>query len=146
MVLGEQCKPLVKLRVQVPDTKTADELIRGQREFVGWASPEQVVERAKLFFNDGKPYSSALGAAKVHLDRMRLVRNRSVHHSHFARDKFDGVIREVYGAGRRISAGGFLLDAPPSGALTAPMTASYRSMFELFVDVLSTTSEQIVPR
>jgi hypothetical protein len=145
LVLGDKYRPYVRLRVRVKDTRTASDLLHAGRAFVGWAECDEVMSRAKIFFQGGEPYASALGNNKVHIERMRTVRNFSVHHSRAARERFGNMVREVYGSGRSITPGGFLLDKPPLSTLPIGTTLTYPSAFRLFADVLVAAAAQIAP-
>lgn len=137
---------VVRQKIHVNNVSTAREVIRGERrQYVDWADPDVIRNRAKIFFKDGEPYESAVGTALFHLKRMRIIRNHTVHRSKFAAEQFSKMIREVYGYGRRITSGGFLLDSPPAGAMPYISGSRHSSMFELFTDVLSSTCAQIVP-
>lgn len=132
-------------RVLVTDFDTAYDLIRGARKYVEWADPNQVRERAKVFFKGGEPFESALSAVSDNLKKMRTIRNRCVHYSQHATEQYGKMIRQVYGSGKRIVPGRLLLSAPPSGLSAVSGASSYSSAFEFYCEILSTTSSQIVP-
>lgn len=111
LIAGQKYKKIIKLKIQINDAITAHEVICGERrQYVEWSDPDLVRKRAKIFFKEGEPYDSVLGSALVHLKRMRIVRNCSVHHLDFVSEQFNKMIREIYGSGRRISPGDFLLN------------------------------------
>ncbi len=55
------------------------------------------------------------------------------------------MIRHVYGSGKHIAPGRLLLSFPPPGLSTVSGASSYASAFELYCEILSTVSSQIVP-
>lgn len=132
-------------RVLVTDFDTAYDLIRGSRKYVEWADPNQVRERAKVFFKGGEPFESALSAVSDDLMKMRIIRNRCVHYSQHATEQYDKMMRQVYGSGKRITPGRVLLTAPTPGLSTVSGASGYASAFELYCEILSTASFQIVP-
>ncbi len=146
LVLGRKRISSVRPKIQLDNLTTARDLILGERrQYVEWSDPDLVRARAKIFFRDGEPYESALGNALTHLNRIRIVRNCSVHHSKYAADKFHSMIRELYGYGKKTKPGRFLLEPPTPGAMPAVSSSAYGSMFELFAEVLSAACGQIVP-
>jgi hypothetical protein len=132
-------------RVLVVDVETAHELIRGSRRYAGWADLTMVRERAKVFFKNGEPFESALSAVSDDVTKMKIIRNRCVHFSQHAAEQYKKMIRQVFGAAKSIGPGRLLLNPPPGGLSTASGAASYSSVFELYSEVLSTASWQIVP-
>jgi len=132
-------------RVLVTDFDTAYGLIRGSRKYVEWADPNQVRERAKVFFKGGEPFESALSAVSDDLMKMRIIRNRCVHYSQHATEQYNKMMRQVYGSGKRIAPGRLLLSTPPPGLSTVSGALSYVSAFELYCEILSTASSQIIP-
>jgi hypothetical protein len=110
VTLGLRRTSVIHSKIQVDNLATARDIIRGDRRpYVEWSDPDQTRMRAKIFFKDGEPYESALAAALIHLKRMRTIRNHSVHHSQHAANLFKNMVREIYGSGRTITPGGFLL-------------------------------------
>jgi hypothetical protein len=146
VALGLKRTSLIHPKIQVDNLTTARDLIRGERSrpYVEWSDSDHICRRAKIFFKDGESYESALATALIDLRRMRTIRNHSVHHSTYAANQFKGMIREIYGSGRAITPGGFLLEPPPR-AMPVVGGPGYTSIFDLFTQVLSTICRQIVP-
>lgn len=132
-------------RVLVVDVETVHDLIRGQRNYADWADQLLVRDRAKVFFNGGEPFESALSSVAEDLRRMRTIRNRCVHYSKHAKKQYENFVRQVFGSGRLITPGRLLLNAPPTGLSTVAGATNYSSVFILYSEVLSTASCQIVP-
>jgi hypothetical protein len=147
VALGLRRTSLIRPKIQVDNLTTARDLIRGERfrPYVEWSDPEQIRRRAKIFFKDGEPYESALATALIHLKRMRTIRNHSVHHSTHVSNQFKTMIREIYGSGREITPGAFLLEPPAPGAMPIGSGVGYTSCFELFSEILSAMCGKIVP-
>ncbi len=132
-------------RVLVMDRETAHDLIRGGRKFVEWADIAMVRERAKVFFRNGEPFESALSAVSNDMIKMRILRNRCVHFSQHATEQYQKMLRQVFGSGRHLSPGKFLLDAPPIGLSSAPNAQTYGTVFQFYGAILTTAVSQIVP-
>jgi len=132
-------------RVLVVDRETARDLIRGGRKYGEWADHQKVRERAKVFFKKGEPFESALSAVSDDLSKMRIIRNRCVHFSQHAADQYKKMIRQVFGSGKSLSPGRFLLNAPPKGLSSASGAQTYGTVFQLYGEILSMTSSQIIP-
>lgn len=134
----------VRPKVTVDSIQTARDLIKGHRQYAGWAEAEEVKKRAELFLRGGEPYESALGPALVHLRRMRALRNHIAHHSSYAREQFRNMVRELLGSYAHSTPGRFLLSPPPGSMLLPPgTTTGIATSFEFFVRVLQTTSAAI---
>jgi len=142
---GSKMTKLVVTKVKVVDVSTARDVIRGDRRYVDWADPDQVRTRAKVFFEDGEPYETAISSALGYLKKMRVIRNRCVHFSQYAADQYNKMIREIFGAGKKVTPGHLLLNPPPSGILSAGLPSNCSSTFELFTAVLDTACCIVVP-
>ena len=141
---GKTAKP--RIAVLSSDRQCAKDVILGEkRQFVEWSDPAIVRQRAAIFFKGGEPFESALSIMLVHLNRMRTVRNRTVHHSDYAADKFHSMIRELYGQARKMTPGGFLRDTPPAPLIPPGQPTANTSVFELFAQILMAGSKKIVP-
>lgn len=132
-------------RVMVADVETAHDLIRGDRPFAEWADPSRVKERAKKFFRDGEPFESALSAIHDELNKIRIIRNRCIHLSQHSDRRYQKMVRQVFGSGKRIPPGRLLLDSPPSSLSSAVNAQNYGTVFQLYGAILATAASQIVP-
>jgi hypothetical protein len=82
------------VRYTFPPTKNdAMEWIKEGREYPSWA-PTVVAQRAKRFFRDGRPFTSALVTSQSSLDEARTIRNAIAHDSAGAQDKFESLVRQ----------------------------------------------------
>lgn len=50
-------------------------------EFLSWTNPNVVVDRAKVYFTNGKPYATSVTKCKDELERAFKLRNRIAHSS-----------------------------------------------------------------
>jgi hypothetical protein len=130
--------------VKCKDAEHAKKLLRGDRRFVRWTFPSETKERAGLWFKGGEPYDSALGVVSNQLDSMRLVRNGIAHDSSDAREGFRGAVRAILGyVPRRLTPGSWLLMPCPSGFHASALAVPAPSFFDVAVEILKTTAEQI---
>jgi len=140
---GRKAKPLVT----VISLHRARRLIYGEgRRYADWCEPSRVVERARLHFKDGEPYATPIDSAALHLNRMRVIRNRIAHRSEIAARQFRDLLREFYGSGhRQQSPGAILLASPPPAALPASGGAAQPTLMDLCGSILLGVAAQIVP-
>lgn len=147
LVLGQRRNPKVKAKIQLKDLNTAYGLIQPEGgQHVIWTQVERVEQRAKRFFVDGEPYSTALKSSKQHLEDMRFIRNCAVHQSSKSKAQFIKlVVTRIYGVSINYSPGEFLLNSPPSGLPPSPTTTVpvFRTIFEHYGNVLLTTCREI---
>lgn len=100
-----------KRYVNPPNMEIAKKILNGDNKaYINWNSAASVVNRAKIFFDDGEPYRSAIQTAMVNLDEMNVIRNRIAHKSKHSKDKFSEFTRRKFGYGvRGMTPGKFLL-------------------------------------
>jgi hypothetical protein len=141
---GKTAKPRIVIRAS--NRRCAKELILGERrQFVEWSDPAAVRDRAAIFFEDGEPYESVLSLILIHLNRMKTVRNRTVHPSQYAEDKFLKMIRELYGRALQMTPGTFLREVPPGPLMPPGQPAVNTSVFQLFAQILMAGAKRIIP-
>lgn len=98
-----------KAYVMPKDEKHAYDFVRGDRDFADWSSPDIVIRKAKLFFEDGMPYRDALSPSRGDIQNMKTIRNAIVHMSLESREKFKTLVRSKLGyAKSKITPGEFL--------------------------------------
>lgn len=117
-VIGEKVpghpKPqrITKVQGSLP---RALQVLRGDKDFVGWNSPSVVTERAERWFRSGEPFRTALTAGAQMLSYIRSARNCVAHNSESAEDDFVDRTRKVYGSVPiGLTVGGQLMGAPPA--------------------------------
>ncbi len=139
---GRRPHPLIVVR----SLEQARKLILGEgRSYLDWTEPNRLISRAELFFKDGEPYRTAIQSASLHLSRMKKIRNRIAHRSRTAEKKYEELLLELYGPGRRSrTPGHILLSPPPQSALPAQGGRGAATLFALYHSILVATADQIV--
>ena len=87
-------------------------------QFVGWAKPGNVLERAEAYLDRGYPLSGPLKTSRSDLVSMERVRNRISHESDRAQQDFEKVLRAHFRFVPRVvvSPGRFLNLVRPGGS------------------------------
>lgn len=113
-----------------------NQLLRPNWTYLQW-SPQNTLDWASVWFQNGEPFSTALGATRQALDDVVTVRNRFAHRSHAAEQRFRDVVRGRLGfVPRGMTAGRFLLTPDPN--------APPASFLELYANSLIAASAAIV--
>jgi hypothetical protein len=108
-------RPILRIARETTVENALRTLLGGQR-FLGWSSGE-TIGRANRSFALGDPYATGVGAVSVALDDIATIRNRFVHRSGFAVDRFRNVVRRELGfVPRGMTPGRFLHTPNPSEA------------------------------
>ncbi len=129
--------------LDVRTRRQAFDILRGERSaFVEWSFADTIRNRAKRFFYDGKPFDGPLTAGSVYIEQMRKIRNRIAHRSSHAETQFRVLIRDLYGAYKPETPGGFLLRKAPSNfsivSQTNPIT-----LIEAYTEIVRTMADNI---
>lgn len=91
LLTGTHISPQVKLKVTIQPESAIYELLvgLGKGNYLDWMPYKEVVEpRAKLFFEDGKPFTG-LDTLKGSLRELYIIRNVIAHQSKFSMEKFE---------------------------------------------------------
>jgi len=144
-IIGERSpsgfRPRRRTSVEASHPQALD-MLKGDQMFVGWNSPDVIIQRAHRWFVDGKPFESALSGGAQVLSYVRALRNVIAHDSRSARVKLVRETRRLYGAvPGKVIPGNQLSCAPPPGI-------SYlrgSSLFEAIVRTYRAVASQIVP-
>jgi hypothetical protein len=72
-------------------------MLKQKQRYIDWTIVSDVIERAKLYFKNGEPFSTALGQASTYLTEMKVIRNRIVHESKKAEEDFHDLVRQKFG-------------------------------------------------
>ena len=100
-----------------PFEQSLDDALRtllGGRRYIDWGSRD-VIRRAHGSFALGDPYATGVGAVSVGLDDMATIRNRFVHRSGFAVQRFRAVVVGELGfVPRGMTPGRFLMTQNPA--------------------------------
>ena len=115
--------------VNPKDEKHAYELVKGGQSYVGWTTPEIVIEKSKLFFENGEPYKEILLSVLSEINNMKTIRNAIVHMSKEPRNKFETLVRnELKYKEENITPGEFLAKTKKGKDL--PIITFFRDLLE----------------
>lgn len=119
-------------------------LLGDKNAFVDWTDPDMIQKRAKLFFADGDPFDSCIGAARIHLGHMKTIRNRLAHSSGPAKERFQDLLRSFYGTAVNMSCGALLRQTRlPPGLPAAPGTNLNQTVASFYTGILRNTAVRI---
>jgi len=76
----------------------AHRMIRNRQRYVDWTVGNVVIERAKLFFQDGDPFYTAIGSSLSDLSEMKTIRNSIAHNSRETERAFRNLVRQKIGS------------------------------------------------
>ncbi len=109
------------------------------RKYAGWTVPEYVIDRAKRFFHEGRPFTPVLRGNRNLLDEARIIRNAIAHESRSTEEKSEDLVRRKLGTlPPSLTIGGFL-------GTTVPGSAPPISFLEFYVSKIEFAAQQIVP-
>lgn len=125
-----------KCYVKPVNREHAYDFVKEGRDYADWTSPDIVIRKSRLFFENGDPYEDALGPITSDIQDMKTIRNAIVHMSAESREKVRTLIRDklVYARGG-IAVGEFLSVMLKGKDIT--YITHYRELLEF-------TSERIV--
>lgn len=124
--------------VQPTTLKHGLDIIKQERIFVDWTKWEEIITRAKLYFENGAPFAGAIGGSLVQLNEMKTIRNRIAHRSKYSEKRFLSLVRNKFGYNPRgMAPGRLLLSRIPS---TNPKT-----VLKEYGDLLLVLGKMIVP-
>jgi len=83
-----------RLRLEAQNMNHALELLKGSRQYVDWVESREIQNRARIFFEEGGPYQSAIDGAITELNHLKIIRNRIAHRSKSAEHQFDELTRQ----------------------------------------------------
>ena len=75
----------------------AEELVKGEGRFLGWASPDNVLSRAEIYLEDGFPVKDVYAPRMGMLRDLKRLRNHIAHDSPESRSDYLKVLRNHYG-------------------------------------------------
>lgn len=106
---------LSKSYVKTKNREHARDLIKQDRRYLDWASPDTVLWRSEMFLKNGGHIKPTYTTRRVGLMEMRDIRNHVAHRSVESRARFRKVLRSVLGTEPMPTptVGGFLLLADP---------------------------------
>lgn len=134
----------VKSLLNVRTKNEAFKIIKGDgRQFIDWADVKRVRERAKIYFKNGKPFEYYLAAGSLHIDRMRIIRNRIAHRSEFSRKQFEDLVRQLFGAYNAETPGTLLFRRPPSNFGLPPDAIVQPTIAQTYASIVKVTATKI---
>lgn len=78
--------------VTTSSAKVAHQLVTQSRRYVNWLPYQETVERARLFFSQGLPFTSLDSNEMASIEKMRIIRNAIAHDSRYALRQFERAI------------------------------------------------------
>jgi len=143
-ITGERARSGYRTRrIRRMDMSVAEarRIVLGDNKFVGWVDAKIVGSRAKKWFEDGEPFSTALAGGSNLLNYLQLMRNVIAHDSGSAFESFKNATRISFGSvPAGLSAGGQLVTPCPAslGGVGANLLDTAVAYYRLM-------SDQIVP-
>lgn len=119
LLLGQAPNPKTQLiRYAVPrNRKHAIEFVMQGKDFIDWASPEEIRVRANLFFKNGRPFDKPISSITHQLKNMKTIRNAITHSSSLSKDKFKSLVRgKISYYPQSLTVGGFLYTRVPNSS------------------------------
>ncbi|MFZ5819522.1 MAG: hypothetical protein ACOYYJ_06450, partial [Chloroflexota bacterium] len=87
------------------------------KDYLEWLPYKNTLDRANIFFQDGKPFSNLDNGNMGNLQRFFIIRNAIAHKSTFSQQKFEQkVIASLTLTPRERKPAGYLRTAPRSSA------------------------------
>jgi len=117
-----------------------------RKHYMSWTSPKIVIQRAKVFFDSGLPFSFVLNKYLVELADARVLRNHIAHRSDSTQKDFQKMLKTY---GRIMQSGdsvGWFLGRNASKKFThLPASAIRASYFDAFLSMFEDAAKAIVP-
>lgn len=117
-----------------------------ESDFISWSSWSEVNNRAKLFFDDGRPFSAITNKDRERLQNAVVIRNRVAHFSDKSRAEFIKVAKQHRGqhSGAKLErgydVGKLLLEEP-----RLFVGSNRKSYFEAYVDLFLGLADIVSP-
>jgi hypothetical protein len=108
-----------------------------ERAYADWTEMEAVLKLAKLYFENGEPYESALRPLLADLRHMRIIRNSIAHRSESSHKKLEDVTRGLLGHVPKALTAGLLLKT------TVPN--EQQTFLEKYCSVVQIAGQRILP-
>jgi len=111
-----------------------------ESDFISWSSWNEVINRAKLFFDNGRPFSVITNKNRERLQNAVVIRNRVAHFSDKSRAEFTKVAKQHRGKNseERLEQGydvGKLLLEKPRLFVDSDRTSYFEAYVDLFLDL-----------
>jgi len=117
----------------------ATDLLVAEARYCDWTVADRVIERAKRFFKQGKPFVTAVQPHIHLLNNVKTIRNAITHASDEAEEKFRGLVRnELTYYPAAMAPGSFLMTVKPN--LSPP-----KRYFQIYTEAIQLMVQTIVP-
>lgn len=117
----------------------ATKTVFGKYRYLGWG-PSDTIARAQIYFQNGEPFSIAMGSALRELEAIYTIRNRFAHRSEYAQAQFRQLVRNELGYNPPgMTPGRFLLSRKTA------TTVRGQTFFDYYVSVLLSLAHIVVP-
>jgi len=142
-ICGHPCpsgnSPILLIRKQTSIANALSTILAG-KNYLAW-SPDETINRTKIYLHMGEPYSSAISAAKHELTNIYVIRNRIAHRSEYAQNNFRQLIRSEIGYNPRgMTPGRFLMTKKAISGTRNKIT-----YLDYYLYILHSLCNQIVP-
>lgn len=90
-------RPLVKSYLKPKNFEHTELLIKSSMPFLDWTAPDQVIERAELYLQNGHPIKLPYTTNLQQLRDYKRLRNHIAHNSLESELQFEKIVRNYYG-------------------------------------------------
>lgn len=125
-----------KRYVQPLNLRHAFNICTQGRAYADWMRLDEVIQKSKLYFEDGEPFKNALGSAATALDEMKTIRNRITHGSEHSNKEFRQVVMNRIGVSQK--------NMVPGRFLLIISTKNGLSLFEEYANTLLAICDLVV--
>lgn len=128
-----------KRYIKPKDEKHAYDIIKSGKRFPEWLNIEFIREKSELFFENGEPFKTVLYSnvtIREALQSMNILRNKIVHVSQEAKERYKSLLRNEFG---------FASNMPPGEFLSRTRDKKPKiSYIEYYKNILEVTSNDII--
>lgn len=130
-------KTVIKYATPI-DEEHAHKILIGAMKYVDWSNPEIVRKFAKLYFDSGEPYESAISSAYIDLMDLKTIRNSSAHLSSTTTRNLDGLAtRKLNRPSAGITVYDLVLEIDPNSAGNT-ILKSYQDILDATANIIAT--------
>ena len=110
-------KNLIERKAKIQPVSMTRAIVFGDRAYLDWLPyRDKTIERAEVYFVDGKPFTLLTSTQKSNLDEYGIIRNALAHKSDSAKKRFQKLINGLSLLPREKSPTGFLRSRPYSAS------------------------------
>lgn len=86
--------PLISIKVQIRPKSEVGTILRSGKSYLDWLPyPDNTIKRARIYFNNGAPFTFLQDSQKNYLNDFHIIRNAIAHKSTHSLNKFNELIR-----------------------------------------------------